>query len=618
MARGYLIALASLAVASGSARLPVFGRNPGAAAVCGVGAICVSALAGGLGPGLVATGLWASTAPSTAYRPSRVALSVVGGLVVSLLAGLLHRARRGAARQARHLAGVEERARRLFESNPQPMWVFDVETLGFLDVNEAAVRAYGYSREEFAGMTLDDLRAPEDVPRLRAAVAADRGTALAEGGVWRLRRKDGRSLDVEIRAHALVYRGRPARVVQAQDVTERLRLERAARDGDAALRSFFDHSPVMMGIVEVDGEETRFLSANAETARLYRREPEEMAGLRLRDVLPASLVEVWLARYAEIVATGRPLRAEYARPAEGGDRWIAATLCPIPTEPPAAPRVAFVATDRTEARRAEAERIALLERAEAATRAAEAAGRAKDHFLALLSHELRTPLTPVLALVSGQLDDPRTPEPLRQAFELIRRNVEREARLIDDLLDVTVLSGGEIALRRETLDLHALAHQAADAARPPMERAGVRLVLDLAATTHHLWADPGRLAQVVNNLLRNAATFTPRGGTVRLSTRDEGPRLVVQVADDGIGIEPGLLPRLFEAFAQAEDAFRRRHGGLGLGLAISRVVAERHGGTLTAQSPGPGLGATFRLTLDAAPPPPPPRGRPPAPRPTPR
>ena len=239
MARGYLIALASLAVASGSARLPVFGRNPGAAAVCGVGAICVSALAGGLGPGLVATGLWASTAPSTASRPSRVALSVVGGLVVSLLAGLLHR------------------ARRLFESNPQPMWVFDVETLGFLDVNEAAVRAYGYSREEFAGMTLDDLRAPEDVPRLRAAVAADRGTALAEGGVWRLRRKDGRSLGVEIRAHALVYRGRPARAVQAQDVTERLRLERAARDGDAALRSFFDHSPVMMGIVEVDGPEPR-------------------------------------------------------------------------------------------------------------------------------------------------------------------------------------------------------------------------------------------------------------------------------------------------------------------------------------------------------------------------
>ena len=233
---------------------------------------------------------------------------------------------------------------------------------------------------------------------------------------------------------------------------------------------------------------------------------------------------------------------------------------------------------------------------------AEAANRAKDRFLAILGHELRTPLTPVLAEVSALLDDPTTPESFRSVLEMTRRNVELEARLIDDLLDLSRIARGKLRLRCERVDLHALVEQALEICRPGIAEAGLTVALDLAATHHHVEADPAKLQQIIWNLIKNATKFTPSGGSITIRTTDASPGIVaVAVIDTGTGITPEVIARIFAPFDQGDPSVTRRFGGLGLGLAIGRSLAEAHGGHLKATSPGVGFGATFTLELPTRP-----------------
>ena len=239
----------------------------------------------------------------------------------------------------------------------------------------------------------------------------------------------------------------------------------------------------------------------------------------------------------------------------------------------------------------------LYREARKAREEAEAANRAKDRFLAVLSHELRTPLTPVLAEVSAMLDDPATPDSVRPILEMTRRNVELEARLIDDLLDLNRIVQGKLRLDRRVVDAHRLIRESLEICRSGVEAARLRVELSLVATRHHVNADAARLQQVTWNLIKNAVKFTPEGGFIAIRTRDEGDRLVVEVADTGVGIEGKALARIFDAFDQGDGSITQRFGGLGLGLAIGRSLAEAHGGRLTASSPGLNQGATFRLDL---------------------
>jgi signal transduction histidine kinase/CheY-like chemotaxis protein len=228
---------------------------------------------------------------------------------------------------------------------------------------------------------------------------------------------------------------------------------------------------------------------------------------------------------------------------------------------------------------------------------AEEASEAKDRFLATLSHELRTPLTPVLAIVSRLEEDERA-RGFKDDLARIRRNVELEARLIDDLLDLTRVARGKLELHPEVADARRMVEHTLQICCEQATASGrLRVVTDLAAGDHRIWADPSRITQILWNLLNNAAKFTPDGGTITVrSWREEGPTLVLEVGDTGIGIEPGLLPHIFGAFEQVH-ARSRRIGGLGLGLAISRAIAEMHGGSLTGRSEGRDRGATFTLRL---------------------
>ena len=272
---------------------------------------------------------------------------------------------------------------------------------------------------------------------------------------------------------------------------------------------------------------------------------------------------------------------------------------------PAIRRALREAADRAAAERADREIRQAKEAAEAAREAAEAANRAKDHFLAVLSHELRTPLTPTLTTIQTMEADPGLPAEYRESVEVIRRNVELEVRLIDDLLDLTRVSRGKLELNLQRTDAHEAVRQAIGICDSDLRGKQLTLTADLCAAAPAVRADPARLQQVVWNLVKNAVKFTPAGGRVHVATRNEegvdGCRLAVDVIDTGIGIEPDVLGRIFDAFEQGGKAITRQFGGLGLGLAISRALAEQQGGTLSAASDGAGAGATFTLRLPTAP-----------------
>jgi signal transduction histidine kinase/HAMP domain-containing protein len=220
---------------------------------------------------------------------------------------------------------------------------------------------------------------------------------------------------------------------------------------------------------------------------------------------------------------------------------------------------------------------------------------AKDQFLAMLSHELRTPLTPVIASALELEGEPALPANIQESLQMIRRNVELEARLIDDLLDLTRISKGKVQLNFEVVDAHTLLQNALDIYQTEIDRKHLELRFELNAKKVHLRADPARLQQIFWNLINNAVKFTPAGGQISISTsNDATQQLRVEIADTGLGIEPESLPKIFDAF---EQATRTQLGGLGLGLAISKTLVEAHKGVITAESAGRNQGTKFVLTF---------------------
>ena len=226
------------------------------------------------------------------------------------------------------------------------------------------------------------------------------------------------------------------------------------------------------------------------------------------------------------------------------------------------------------------------------------ANAAKDQFLALLSHELRNPLSPVIAMV-GELEatTPQSPK-LRQALEVIRRNVELEARLIDDLLDVTRIAKGKLQLSFEVVDVHEILQRVYEICREDMAKKSIEAKFELNAQHVHIEGDPARLQQVFWNLVKNSVKFTPANGRITVATSNTLPEEIqIRISDTGIGIEEEKIGKIFNAFEQGQTSITRRFGGLGLGLAISKSMVNAHGGKIRVESPGKDRGATFIVEL---------------------
>ncbi len=218
-----------------------------------------------------------------------------------------------------------------------------------------------------------------------------------------------------------------------------------------------------------------------------------------------------------------------------------------------------------------------------------------------MSHELRTPLTPVLAIVSATLDQPSIPPELRSSLEIVQRNVHIEARLIDDLLDQSLVTLGKLRLRKELVDAHGLLRQSLENCAEFLRDAGLIARLDLSATNSRIDADPGRLQQVFWNLIINAARNSPARSHLTIRTGNiAADTLAIEFQDEGRGLEASQLERIFEPFIQGTSEGVERGPGLGLGLSIGRWIVEAHAGTFVAESSGPGRGATFRVVLRTA------------------
>lgn len=225
------------------------------------------------------------------------------------------------------------------------------------------------------------------------------------------------------------------------------------------------------------------------------------------------------------------------------------------------------------------------------------ANAAKDQFLALLSHELRNPLSPVIAMVeelATHVDSPET----REALTIIRRNVELEARLIDDLLDITRIAKGKLKLGLEPISVHNVLQRALEICRDDIAQKSLRIEMELDARQHFVHGDSARLQQVFWNLIKNSVKFTPAGGHITLATQNPQPgQIEIRVTDTGIGIEPEKISKIFNAFEQGQSSITRKFGGLGLGLAISKAMVLAHGGTISTFSAGRDRGATFTIRL---------------------
>ncbi len=364
--------------------------------------------------------------------------------------------------------------------------------------------------------------------------------------------------------------------------------------------------PLDVGLPVAEQVEAMFRDAylaecNDVLARMYGYErAADIVGARVTDMMPATEARnvEYLTAFAE---SGYRLAdvPSVERDREGHERHFVNSLVGV-VEHGRLVRAWGTQRDTSERRRVEQERADLLAHAEAARAEAERANRIKDEFLTTLSHELRTPLNAILGwtrmLRSGQVPEARR----EHALSTIERNAQAQARLIEDILDVSRIVSGKLALDRTIIDPTQAVQAAVDAVRPALDARNLTLEVDCDPDLGTIIADPARLQQVLWNLLSNAVKFTPRGGRVSVRGRRLDGSLELEVSDSGQGIERDFLPHMFERFRQADASIARRYGGLGLGLAIVRHLVELHGGTVSVHSDGPGLGATFtaRLPVD--------------------
>ncbi|GLU31779.1 response regulator [Trinickia caryophylli] len=282
---------------------------------------------------------------------------------------------------------------------------------------------------------------------------------------------------------------------------------------------------------------------------------------------------------------------------DGAYRWFDMRIAPVRDANGGIGKWFASCTDIQSQREAIDERERLLAAEQSARQTAEEANRAKDRFLAMLSHELRTPLTPVLAGTRVLEVMPGLPDAAQGSVKMIRRNIELEARLIDDLLDLTRVANGKLRLTLETVDVHEVIDSVLELFRSEIQVKQQDVHVEKMAENHYVLADRARLQQMLWNLVRNAAKFTPDGGHIYVRTRDARMQIEISIEDTGIGIAPEQIPKLFNAFEQGSQRMTQQFGGLGLGLAITKALTDAHGGTVNAQSPGPHCGATFTIAL---------------------
>ena len=531
----------------------------------------------------------------------------------------------------RPTAGLEELNRAILDSALDCIITIDAQGI-VREWNPAAERTFGYPRAAAVGRELAELIIP---PRLRERHRQGLAHYLqtGEGPVLRKRieiaglHADGHELLVELAITAFHLAGAPVFTAYLRDITERVRSEQR-RKAQYAVAS------LLAGASSIDESGSKIIQSIAESGNwilgdlwLYDSADDTLHCRALWHVarpalatfaefsrafvfskaqgLPGRVAQtqkpVWItdvkqdtnfSRAPAAAAAG--LAGAFAFPLVTSGR-IQGVIELFSTEPVQPDEDLLLLVDSLGSQVAQfIERRLMDSELQRQKEVAEAANAAKDRFLATLSHELRTPLTPVLMWAGEMLHDQELPEDVREGLRMVARNVELEARLIDDLLDLTRITRGKLRLNLQETDAHQILEHAVEIVREGDCLAGLPIDLELNAKDHQLHADPTRLQQVFWNLLRNACKFTPPGGRILVRSENPAPgAIVLTVTDTGAGIPKGQLDKIFDAFEQAGE----RREGLGLGLAISKAIVEVHHGKIRAESEGIGRGATFIVEL---------------------
>ena len=496
------------------------------------------------------------------------------------------------ARAARELRESAERYRTLAETASDAIITVDEENT-IIYANPGAEKIFGHAVRELAGQPLTMLM-PDYLRHLHRAGLArylETGHKHIAWDGYQLPglHKSGHEIPLEVSFGEFVQEGRHFFTGIVRDVSERVRAEEALRASEAELRALF---AAMTDVVLVLGADGRYLKIAPTNPRLLYKPPDELIGKTLGEVLPPERAEFFIEQVRRALEAREPHTVEYSLKIEGADVWFEASVSPMSEG-----AVFWVARDVTERRRTEEEREGLLKRERQARREAEEANRLKDEFLATVSHELRTPLTAILGwsrmLLSGVIDAAGN----ARALETIDRNARAQAQIIEDILDISRIITGKLRLDIRQVEPGAVIEAAVDAVRPAAEARNVRLQMLLDPQAGPVSGDADRLQQVVWNLLSNAVKFTPKGGRVQVKLERVNSHVEIAVSDTGQGISADFAPFVFDRFRQGDGSTTRRHGGLGLGLAIVRQLVELHGGTVTVASPGEGKGATFTVSL---------------------
>ncbi|MDP9122590.1 MAG: PAS domain-containing protein, partial [Acidobacteriota bacterium] len=485
-------------------------------------------------------------------------------------------------------------------------WSWDPAT-DRMTLSDRACEIYGIpagtraTRTEMRGLLHADERAPAEEASDQAV--AERGDYDVE---YRVVRPDGRQVWVAAKgrgrydAAGRIY----GMLGVVQDVTRRKAIEeerelllKRIEAERARLTAAFMQSPAFMCVLR--GPAHVFEFVNEQYYQIVGR--RDILGKPIHEALPELAGQGFFELLDRVYATGTPFVGKdmpalvQRRPDEPLEqRYFEFVYQPVQEPDGAASGIFVHGVDITERKLAEEQRAASLESERVARAEAERASRMKDDFLATLSHELRTPLNAILGW-SQILRRQSGADDLARGLDTIERNARAQTKIIEDLLDMSRIVSGKVRLDVQWIDLGSIVQAAVETVRPAADAKGVRIQAALDSLRSAVSGDASRLQQVFWNLLSNAVKFTPRGGRVQVLLERVSSRLEVSVTDTGEGISPQFLPQVFDKFRQADASTTRRHGGLGLGLAIAKQLVELHGGSLWAQSAGPGQGATFTV-----------------------
>ena len=372
-----------------------------------------------------------------------------------------------------------------------------------------------------------------------------------------------------------------------EDITDIKSTQEALHYERAFLRQIIDAVPSMIFVKDREG---RFMLSNEALAQCYGTSPDSLTGLTDENFNPnADEVTHFYQNDLDVIRTGKPklIPEEKVTHADGSVHWYSTVKIPLYDTDNSCSKLLGVATDITERKHAE-ETLRLMD-------------RRKDEFLAMLAHELRNPLAPIRNAVRLLKMQEATDPKLTLNCNIIDRQVTHMTRLLDDLLDMARIMQGKIRLKIEHFELTDIVNNAIETSRPLLESRKQELIISQTMTPQWLEGDHVRLAQVLSNLLNNAAKYTGEGGKIMLSVMREGSDAVIEIKDTGIGISPDILPQIFDLFTQADHTLAHSQGGLGIGLTLVRQLVEIHGGTVTAASEGIGQGSTFTVRLPALP-----------------